>query len=72
VINEEGIPHIIVEDTTVKQTELIGNLKRELDKALKELDAKETEIKQIKMMSKETKYRELEEECKMYMNESIR
>jgi hypothetical protein len=72
VINEEGIPHIIVEDTTVKQTELIGNLKRELDKALKELDAKETEIKQIKMMSKVTKYRELEEECKMYMNESIR
>lgn len=30
------------------------------------------EIKQINKMSKVTKYRELEEECKQYMNESLR
>jgi len=37
----------LVEENTVKQTELIANLKRELDKALKDLIEKENEIKNI-------------------------
>jgi septal ring factor EnvC (AmiA/AmiB activator) len=40
-------PRVVVEEATIKQTELVGNLKRELDKALKDLSAKETEIKTI-------------------------
>lgn len=56
----------------MKQTELVANLKRELDKALKEIVQKENEIKTISKMSKVTKYKELEEECKMYMNECFR
>lgn len=69
-----GSPNTIVtiEETTIKQTELIGNLKRELDKALKDLSEKETEIKAINKQVKVTKYKELEEECKMYMNECFR
>ncbi len=67
-----GAPKVIIEETTVKQTELIGNLKRELDKALKELSEKENEIKNIQKLSKVTKYKELEEECKTYMNECFR
>lgn len=59
-------------EPTIKQTELIGNLKRELDKALKDLSEKETEIKAIQKQVKVTKYKELEEECKMYMNECFR
>lgn len=51
---------------------MIGNLKRELDKALKDLSEKETEIKVIQKQVKVTKYKELEEECKMYMNECFR
>jgi len=51
---------------------LIGNLKRELDKALKDLIDKENEIKNINKSVKVTKYKELEEECKMYMNECFR
>jgi len=37
-------PRVVIEETTVKQTELVGNLKRELDKALKELSAKDSEM----------------------------
>ena len=59
-------------EPTIKQTELIGNLKRELDKALKDLSEKESEIKAIQKQVKVTKYKELEEECKMYMNECFR
>ena len=61
-----------IEEATIKQTELIGNLKRELDKALKDLSEKESEIKIIQKQVKVTKYKELEEECKMYMNECFR
>lgn len=38
----------------------MGNLKRELDKALKELSAKDSEMAQIKKQSRVTKYRELD------------
>jgi hypothetical protein len=65
-------PPLVIEETTIKQTELIANLKRELDKALKDLSEKETEIKAIHKQVKVTKYKELEEECKMYMNECFR
>ena len=67
-----GPAQVVVEENTVKQTELIANLKRELDKALKDLIEKENEIKNINKQVKVTKYKELEEECKMYMNECFR
>ena len=53
-------PHMIIEETTIKQTELVGNLKRELDKALKELSAKDYEIKSILKQTRATKYKELD------------
>eukprot|EP00347_Sterkiella_histriomuscorum_P021841 403332581 len=51
---------------------LLMNLKRELDNALKALSAKETEIKQLQKQSKVTKFREVDEERKAYMQESYR
>jgi hypothetical protein len=40
-------PHVIIEELTVKQSELVINLKRELDKALKDVVEKDNEIKNI-------------------------
>jgi hypothetical protein len=40
-------PHLIIEELTVKQSELVINLKRELDKALKDVVEKDNEIKNI-------------------------
>jgi hypothetical protein len=40
-------PHVIIEELTVKQSELVINLKRELDKALKDIVEKDNEIKNI-------------------------
>jgi|LauGreDrversion4_2_1035121.scaffolds.fasta_scaffold22034_4 hypothetical protein len=40
-------PHVIIEELTVKQSELVINLKRELDKALKDIIEKDNEIKNI-------------------------
>ena len=51
---------MIIEEATIKQTELVGNLKRELDKALKELSAKDYEIKSILKQTRATKYKELD------------
>ncbi len=65
-------PHVIIEELTVKQSELVNNLKRELDKALKDVIEKDNEIKSIHKQTKVTKYRELEEECRSYMNECFR
>jgi hypothetical protein len=45
------------------------NLKRELDGALKEIVARETEVKDLKKCFKVTKFKEIEEERKAYMNE---
>lgn len=53
-------PRVVIEETTIKQTELVGNLKRELDKALKEIAAKDSEMALIKKQSRVTKYRELD------------
>ena len=50
----------MIDDQVVRHTELIGNLKRELDKALKDLSEKELEIKSTQKQSKVTKYKELE------------
>lgn len=47
-------------------------MKRELDKALKDVIDKDNEIKCIHKQTKVTKYRELEEECRTYMNECFR
>lgn len=44
--NKEGYA-VVLEDTQIKQTELVFNLKRELDKALKDLSDKDNEIKTI-------------------------
>lgn len=70
-LTPEQHPRVIIEETTVKQTELVGNLKRELDKALKELSAKDSEIKEIKKQSRVTKYRELDVSFGSYLTRYI-
>jgi hypothetical protein len=64
--------NIIIEEPSIKQSELVTNLKRELDKALKEAIDKDNEIKSIHRQTKVTKYKELEEECRSYMSECFR
>ncbi|CDW84952.1 UNKNOWN [Stylonychia lemnae] len=51
---------------------LIQNLKRELDLALKALAHKENDIKILQKSSKVTKFKEIDEERKMYIQESFR
>lgn len=53
-------PLVVVEETTVKQTELVLNLKRQLDIALKDLAQKENDIKTIQKHTKVTQYKELD------------
>ena len=51
---------------------LIMSLKRELDGALKEIVSKEVELGSIKKCFKVTRFKEIEEERKAYMQECLR
>jgi hypothetical protein len=44
-------PHVIIEELTVKQSELVINLKRELDKALKDIIEKDSQVNESYQVS---------------------